>query len=102
MLPAVASSGDLPLTGNPGEIIALSDGSSTYAWDPIEEEFSESVYTNYIMPFWSHRNAKRDANIKAQNELLLAISPFLWAANYIPSYWVRKELYDSQPGNYPG
>ena len=102
VLPAVASSGDLPLTGNPGERIALSDGSSMYAWDPIEEEFSESVYTNYIMPFWSHRNAKREANLKAQNELTLAISPFLWAANYIPSYWVRKELYDSQPGNYPG
>ena len=104
VLPAVASSGDLPLTGNPGEIIGLSASSVTtwYAWDPIEEEFSESVFNNYIGAFWSYRNAKRDANIKAQNEILFAISPFLWAANYVPSYWVRKELYDSQPGNYPG
>ena len=105
VLPAVASSGDLPLTGNPGEIIGLSASdvvATWYAWDPIEEEFSESVFNNYINAFFDFRGAKRDANIKALNELSLAISPFLWAANYIPSYWVRKELYDSQPGNYPG
>lgn len=88
----------LPTTGEPGDIIyrkpldPLESSGIWYAWDQSTNQFSESFYLDYLDYLMFTRYARRDALMKATNELSLAISPFLWTANYLPSFWVNKDL----------
>jgi hypothetical protein len=94
--PAVELKADLPTSGKTGEIIVVTDDPTVefnrwYAWDAIQNEFNDVFYDRYLEPTLSKRRAQRDLAIKAKNEFMLAMSPFLWASYYIPDYRIVKD-----------
>ena len=90
-LPAVSSASDIPLVGLPGDIIYVINDITWYAWDPAESEFSISFYLDTISFTHLAMAAQRDAALKAKNELVLSVQPFLWAAKYIPEFRIKKD-----------
>ena len=92
---------NIPTTGNPGDIIPVFDGdpsdsssslSDWYAWDENRNEFSVEFYYDYFSEIQDIKKERKDANLKALNELTLSIKAFLWAGEYLPSYKVKKDL----------
>lgn len=80
---AVAVVGDLPLSGSAGDLIFVGtkNSRSGYAWDPIANSWSSTMYRFIEDEILTTRRAVRDAFIKAKQEVLLAMRPFTWA-NY--------------------
>jgi len=92
---AVDLKADLPTTGNTGEIIKVVDDldenlNGWYAWDENLSQFNKIFYDKYMVAA-SYQQANRDASVKAKNELLLAMAPFIWASYYVPDYRIVKD-----------
>jgi hypothetical protein len=94
-LKAVANSSLLPSTGNAGDLICVGTPSSYvgYAWDPILNSWSSSFYTFIDDEILTQRVAFRTASIKAKNELMLALRPFLFANEYILGHGLKTWMY---------
>jgi hypothetical protein len=80
---SVATVGNLPITGNGGDLIKVGTPASYvgYAWDPIDNVWSSTMYDFIDSDILSDRRYVIDAHIKAKNELILAMRPFTWS-NY--------------------
>ena len=85
ILPAVQNSSLLPSVGNPGDVIRVID-EDYYAWDPQNQEWSYNFYDKFLYNLMTTSNAKRDAHVKAKNELALAMRPVEFAGFYIPGF----------------
>lgn len=89
---------DVPQTGNPGDIIITNQGDFTgdsdhwHAWDVQKKEFSRFFYDKYFKRVLVDRFSERDVALKAKAEVMLSIVPFIWAANYIPSYRINRDI----------
>ena len=53
---------------------------------------------NLIEDFQTIRRSNRDARLKAYNEAILAIKPFLFANKYIPDFQVKKYIIGESEG----
>jgi hypothetical protein len=85
VLPAVLNTSLLPQVGNPGDIIhVLNEGE--YAWDPQNQEWSMTFVDRFLADLMSTGRMKRDAFLKAKNELALAMRPTEFAGFYIPAF----------------
>jgi hypothetical protein len=80
---SVATVGNLPITGNGGDLIMVGTPASYvgYAWDPIGNTWSSTMYDFIDSEILSDRRSVIDAHYKAKNELILAMRPFTWS-NY--------------------
>jgi len=101
VLPPVEKVSDLPRTGNPGDIIIINKGDFTghndhwRAWDVQNNVFSKFFYDKYFERVLKDRQNDRNNAIKAKNEVILSLLPFLWSANYIPSYRINRDILPS-------
>jgi len=68
--------------GEWGDILQLPNGDE-YMWDPIDQIWSIPLY-NAISDIHTSWRAKRDAWLKALNEIALAQAPFILANDYSP------------------
>jgi len=93
-LTEVQSYGDLPLTGNFGTYCFVIDDDIFYRWDPNINGWSDE--SNPIIGYPDieecdvEQRTKRDAYLKALNQLALAWRPFTWASFHIPLYQIFK------------
>jgi len=85
VLPAVQNSSLLPSVGNPGDVIRVIN-EDYYAWDPQNQEWSYNFYDKFLYNLMNTSNSKRDAYLKAKNELALAMRPVEFAGFYIPGF----------------
>ena len=87
---AVSTVGDLPLTGNAGNVIVVGTPSSYvgYAWDPTINNWSTSFYDDMSIIF-NDIEEKRSTFIDRKEQLLLSMRPFTWANNYLPLHSIR-------------
>lgn len=88
---AVQSTNQLSASGSPGDIIWVIDDNLWYAWDKNTSAWSNSYYNGFIRNTHLVGLAKRDAALKAKNELVLALNPFVWAAKYVPEFRIKKD-----------
>lgn len=88
---AVENVGDLPPTGQPGDLICVGVPTSFvgYAWDPTIPGWSSSFYLS-MEDLFSEWRAKRDFFSKAKNELILAMKPFTWSNNYLLLHPIKR------------
>jgi hypothetical protein len=98
VLPPVERPQDVPRTGNPGDIIIVNEGNFSggldhwRAWDVQKNEFSRFFYDKYFERVLKDRFNDSNQAGKAKNEVMLSILPFVWAANYIPSYRINRDI----------
>jgi hypothetical protein len=97
VLPPVKKASDLPATGNPGDLIIVTNkfdesNDNLYAWDVQNNVFSEFFYRKYFERVLKDRFNDSNQAVKAKNEAMLSIIPFVWAANYIPSYRINRDI----------
>ena len=98
--PAVDSLATLTgITGNPGDIRGVEPYSSAtyYFWNPLTNNWEDlddgtNDIANLIEDLQLNRRANRDARLKAYNELLLSIKPFLFSNKYIIDSQVKKYI----------
>lgn len=92
-LPAITNPlAPLP-TGQPGQLIKRNDPNDpgTYlelAWDPNKKKWSE-ILMGPLEDFMTTNRERRNANLKAFNELTLALRPFIWANEYLPFHRLK-------------
>ena len=84
-LQSVLSTDLMPTTGNPGDVIEVTNY-DYFAWDPQNAEWSTGFYHRFLNPFITRMDDIRNAKLKAKNELALAMNPFLFAALHIPAF----------------
>lgn len=96
---AVSDVGDLPLTGQPGDIINVGTVTSSvgYAWNPVTNSWSTSFFTDIDDNILSEVRAKRNAAIKAKNQMVLAMKPFTWSNNYMLLHSIRRWVFTNTP-----
>lgn len=87
---AVATVGELPLTGNAGNVIVVGTPSSYvgYAWDPTINNWSTSFY-NDMSNIFNDIEEKRSTFTQAKEEVIRAMRPFTWSNNYLPLHSIR-------------
>ena len=80
---AVPNVGSLPTIGNAGELIFVGTLASKigYAWDPISNIWSTTMYDFIYTEIMIRRLAIQSAYRNAKHQMLLAMRPFTWA-NY--------------------
>lgn len=87
---------DLPESLNDGHVIIykdeLANEKNYYAFDKINNEFSSDYFKAFVEPLYLYQRIFRDAKMKVTNEFLLTLRPFIFAANYLPSYKIKKDL----------
>ena len=96
---SVSDVGDLPVTGQPGDVINVGtvDLPVGYAWDPVSSSWSTTffdVIDSYIL---GELRAKRDAALKAKLQMTLAMRPFIWANNYMLLHSLRRWVFTNTP-----
>ena len=70
----------LPLVGKAGDVIKVGTiASDDYWWNPEAGEWQIGGFEDY----YGEMRTRRDANLKALNEFLLATKPFTFASNYL-------------------
>jgi hypothetical protein len=93
-LTEVQSYGDLPLTGVFGQQCFVLDDDMFYQWNPNTNTWvsSDDAIVGYphIEDCWAPQRVRRDAYLKALNELNLAWRPFTWATFHAPLYQIFK------------
>ena len=98
ILPPVSRPQDVPQSGNPGDIIIVNEGDFSgdldrwRAWDVQKNEFSRFFYDKYFDRVLTDRFNDASKAFRAKNEVMLSIVPFIWAANYIPSYRINRDI----------
>jgi hypothetical protein len=91
VLPVVNLISQIPNTGIPGEYVFCEENSKTYAWDPTLNNFDFAL-GEAIDDILTQKRAKRDAQLKAFNELVLAQQAFLLSADTFPLHRYKYEL----------
>ena len=96
---SVSDVGDLPVTGQPGDVINVGtvDLPVGYAWDPVSSSWSTTFFDVIDSDILSQVRAKRDDAIKAKNEMLLAMKPFTWSNNYMLLHSLRRWVFTNTP-----
>lgn len=98
ILPPVRRPQDVPKRGNPGDIIIVNEGDFSggldrwRAWDVQNNEFSRFFYDTYFDLVLKERFDDASRASRAKYEVMLSIVPFIWAANYIPSYRINRDI----------
>jgi hypothetical protein len=91
------SFGNTPPTGQPGQLLLWQNDPGSpqswayYAWDPVTNSWSSSL-GEIFEEINTDTRAKRDAWLKAFNEILLAQMPFVWANEYALLHRYKYEL----------
>ena len=91
-------SGEPSMIGNPGDIISYefleneTKQYKNYAWDPQNNEWSAEFFDNFISPVLSRQMDNLISKMKAKNEFLIGLRPFMMAANYLPSFKINRDL----------
>lgn len=106
---------DLPIKGNPGDLIVIGYFESSscvgcgapstfvgYAWDPILESWSTGLYNFIKTTILNTRTAQRDAKLKAKKEVLIATKPLVWANEYFIAHGVKQWMYGDAKNFVPG
>ena len=95
---SVSNVGDLPVTGQPGDVIQVGTLNSSvgYAWNPGSNSWSTSFFDSMADVFAEIRTL-RDAAIKAKNEMVLAMKPFTWSNNYMLLHSIRRWVFTNTP-----
>jgi hypothetical protein len=95
---AVSNVGDLPITGQPGDLILVGDVNTNvgYAWNPLTNSWSTTFYDD-IESCLTEIRQKRDAFIKAKSEMILAMRPFTWANNYLLFHGIKRWVGNDVP-----
>lgn len=80
--------------GVPGNLIQTTGMTiSDYYWSPITNDWVD-LLTDCVGlaldDFLLNQRTKRNAMIKATNELILALRPYLYAAYYLPAWQIKK------------
>jgi len=94
-------SGEPSMIGNPGDIISYefleneTKQYKNYAWDPQNNEWSAEFFDNFISPVLSRQMDNLISKMKAKNEFLIGLRPFMMAANYLPSFKINRDLIGS-------
>ena len=89
---------DFPETGEVGDVIVYRNDDyqnpeqSYYAWDPINEKWSQQVFDLFIQPTYIRQKYFIDSKIKNHKDLCLTLTPFTLVANYLPSFRIKKDL----------
>ncbi len=89
---------DFPETGEVGDVIVYRNDDyqnpeqSYYAWDPINEKWSQQVFDLFIEPTYVRQRVLIDSKIKNHKDLCLTLTPFTLVANYLPSFRIKKDL----------
>jgi len=93
-LTEVQSYGDLPLTGEFGQRCMVVDEDMWYYWNPNSNNWTDDNTPIVGYPDQedcaSSQREKRNAYLKALNQLGLASRPFTWSNFYIPFYQIYK------------
>ncbi len=97
-LPRVLYPDPFPTTiGNPGECFAYMGSGETglgyHAWDPIMQLWNLKLGDCAFDKVTLQNKQKRDAYLKALNEMILAHAPFLSANEYFPFHRWRNEIF---------
>ncbi len=86
----------LALEGNVGDLVYVSGTTNeTYYWSPIENnwlplESPTEIIGGALIDFIDTRREYHTSYLSRKNNLLLSLKPFLWAANYLPSFQIKK------------
>ena len=84
---------DLPLTGEFGQRCMVVDEDMWYYWNPNDNNWVDyELFDGYPdqEDCATSQRAKRDAYLKAMNQLGLASRPFTWSNFYLPFYQIYK------------
>lgn len=87
VLPSVETFNLLPATASVGDTI-LVESNGWYAWDVLNNEWSQSLYDNKIDYFLSTLRQTRDGKMNQRSYIEFAMRPFLFSALYIPSFQI--------------
>jgi len=89
----------LPLTGQPGDVILSGDTTVNvgYAWDPLSNSWSSTFFNDIDNDVLTFVRQKRDASLKAKNELILSMKPFTWSNNYLLLHSLRRWVLTNTP-----
>jgi len=91
-LPDVTLISQIPTTGKPGEYLECDQDGNFYAWDPTLNQFSSVLGMAIETTILIFKRARRDAQLKAFNELVIAQQAFLLAADTLPLHRYKYEL----------
>ena len=91
LLPDIDLISQIPTTGIPGQFFECIENGKIYAWDPTINQFNYDLGAA-IDDITIIKRAKRDAQLKAFNELVLAQQAFLLAADTFPLHRYKYEL----------
>jgi hypothetical protein len=103
VLPPVRTAKGLPKKGKAGDIIIVNaninnvdfsggDGDYWHAWDVIENKFTRQFFDKYFSRVLNDMFADTTSIIEVKRKAILSLSPFLWSANYIPSYRIKRDI----------
>ena len=87
VLPSVETFNLLPATASVGDTI-LVESNGWYAWDVLNDEWSQSLYDSKIDDYLSILRQKRDSKMNKRSYIEFAMRPFLFSALYIPSFQI--------------
>ena len=91
-LPDVTLISQIPTAGIPGEYFKCDEDAYVYAWDPTISQFSSALGMAIEDTIQTFKRARRDAQLKAFNELVLAQETFLLAADTLALHRYKYEL----------
>lgn len=96
---AVSNVGDLPITGQPGDVINVGSITSSvgYAWDPVSSSWSTTFYNDINTNILVTLRTKRDAALNAKRQMVLAMKPFTWSNNYMLLHSLRRWVFTNTP-----
>jgi hypothetical protein len=82
---------EIPTIGTPGDIVRCDEANNFYAWDPTLNQYTSEL-GQAIADILNLKRAKRDAQLKAWNELMLAQESFLLCVETLPLHRYKYEL----------
>lgn len=97
--PTVKSVLDLPVAGNPiplaiGQIVKVFETNDEYIWNDVLTTWELISNSPTLLALLSSRQTRRNAQISATNQMLLAMKPFVWSGVYMFQHAIKnyKEL----------
>lgn len=75
-----------------GKVINIGGDVLWYAWNELTDSWDNNLYDS-LEDILSFNHSKRDAWLKALNQNILALQPFLYANDYLPNHrWKIEEI----------
>lgn len=95
---AVSDIGDLPITGQPGDLILVGNvnNSTGYAWDPLSNTWSSTFYNSIETDVLGEIIIRKNALSNAKNELILSMRPFTWSNNYLLFHGIKRWVFNDE------